>query len=182
MMMMVMAMMMMVMVMVTAMMMLVVTMMIVMMMTMVIAFLFQSTCLSILHNILDFDNDREYSTALNNIPLDPLLSLLQASDADSGACDMRPPDSPPPPPPGRGDRQRRRKRSSCSQSSFDDKPREMSPVPGVGQQSSSVQRHNSGASDGRSHNRSSVCSVAGSAEEHAVPFYWYGVSFLVDDV
>ncbi|KAK3697424.1 hypothetical protein QZH41_019237, partial [Actinostola sp. cb2023] len=131
-----------------------------------------STCLSILHNILDFDNDREYSTALQSIPLEPLLNLLHISYTDS-AFDMRATESPPP---YHNERGRRRKTSTCSRGSHDDghNIREMSPLSG----GHSVQRNNSGASDVRPemrrlyHKRSSISSMTSSAEgEHPSSLY-----------
>ena len=143
---------------------------------------FQSTCLSILQSILDFNNDQEFSTALKTIPLEPLLNLLQISDVDSGAFDLRQTDSPPPYPLSNPDRPRYRKRSTCSQSSYDERPREMSPiVAGKG----SIQRNNSGASDARSdvwqphggymmQKKNSICSMGSSADgDHSFPLYRY---------
>ncbi|XP_031563112.1 uncharacterized protein LOC116298715 [Actinia tenebrosa] len=129
----------------------------------------QSTCLSILHNILDFDNDREYSAALQSIPVEPLLNLLHISDNDS-AFDMRATDSPPPYT-AAIERGRRRKASTCSRGSHDDwhSHRELSP--------GSVQRNNSGASDGRPEmrrifqKRSSISSMASSAEGDQYSLY-----------
>ena len=137
----------------------------------------QSTCLSILHNILEFNDDQEYSTALKTIPLEPLLNLLQTSDVDSGAFDLRHTESPPPCPPGSHDRPRHRKRSTCSQSSFDDRPREMSPI---ALSRISVQRNNSGASDVKSdvwqpytmQKKNSICSMGSSTDgDHSFPIY-----------
>lgn len=135
----------------------------------------QSTCLSILHNILDFDNDREYSAALQSIPVEPLLNLLQNSDTDS-AFDMRATDSPPPYH-AAVDRGRRRKASTCSRGSHDDwhSYRELSPLSaGAG----SVHRNNSGASDGRPEmprrifqKRNSISSMASSAEGDQYSLY-----------
>lgn len=144
--------------------------------------LFQSTCLSILQSILDFNNDQEFSTALKTIPLEPLLNLLQISDVDSGAFDLRQTDSPPPYPPSNQDRPRYRKRSTCSQSSYDERPREMSPIV---TNKGSVQRNNSGASDVRSdmwqqhgsymlQKKNSICSMGSSADgDHSFPLYRY---------
>ncbi|XP_067053198.1 uncharacterized protein [Acropora muricata] len=143
----------------------------------------QSTCLSILQSILDFNSEQEFSTALKTIPLEPLLNLLQSSDVDSGAFDLRQSESPPPCPPSNHDRTRLRKRSSCSQSSYDERAREMSPVVNTGK--ATVQRHNSTASDTRSdvwplhsfgaqpmQKKNSVCSMGSSIEgEHSVPLY-----------
>lgn len=141
----------------------------------------QSTCLSILQSILDFNNDQEFSTALKTIPLEPLLNLLQISDVDSGAFDLRQTDSPPPYPPAGHERPRYRKRSTCSQSSCDERAREMSPTVHRG----SVQRNNSGASDARSdlwpqhgnyvlQKKNSICSMGSSADgDHSFPLYRY---------
>lgn len=143
----------------------------------------QSTCLSILQSILDFNNEQEFSTALKTIPLEPLLNLLQISDVDSGAFDLRQTESPPPYPPSNTDRPRLRKRSTCSQSSYDERPREMSPVVGAGKPT--VQRHNSAASDtpsdvwlphlvtGKSlQKKNSICSMGSSTEgDHAFPLH-----------
>lgn len=139
---------------------------------------FQSTCLSILQSILDFNNEQEFSTALKTIPLEPLLNLLQTSDVDSGAFDLRHTDSPPPGQPGSHDRPRSRKRSTCSQSSYDERLREMSVAVAS---KVSVQRNNSGASDVRSdvwpphvhggyvmQKKNSICSMGSSADgEHS---------------
>ncbi|KAL9975174.1 hypothetical protein ACROYT_G012301 [Oculina patagonica] len=140
----------------------------------------QSTCLSILQSILDFNNHQEFSTALKTIPLEPLLNLLQISDVDSGAFDLRQTDSPPPYPPSNQDRPRYRKRSTCSQSSYDERPREMSPIV---TNKGSVQRNNSGASDARSdvwqqhgsymmQKKNSICSMGSSVDgDHSLPLY-----------
>ena len=146
-------------------------------------FVFQSTCLSILQSILDFNNEQEFSTALKTIPLEPLLNLLQMSDGDSGAFDLRQTESPPPYPPSNHDRPRHRKRSTCSQSSYDERPREMSPI--VANKGTAVQRNNSGASDARSdvwqphayggymmQKKNSICSMGSSADgDHSFPLY-----------
>ena len=137
--------------------------------------------MSILQSILDYNNDQEFSTALKTIPLEPLLNLLQISDVDSGAFDLRQTDSPPPYPPSNPDRPRHRKRSTCSQSSYDDRPREMSPIVGT---KGSIQRHNSGASDARSdvwqhggymmQKKNSICSMGSSVDgDHSFPLYRY---------
>ena len=121
----------------------------------------QSTCLSILQNILDFDNDREYSTALDNIPLDPLLNILQVSDTDSGAFDLRPGGaSPPNTAHTSSDRGRVRNNSMCSRgSSFDERHREMSPV-SFGRVS--ARRNSFGASEMRGDLTRQQCSVGSS--------------------
>ena len=148
---------------------------------------FQSTCLSILQSILDFNNEQEFSTALKTIPLEPLLNLLQTSDVDSGAFDLRHTDSPPPGPPGSHDRPRSRKRSTCSQSSYDERLREMSLAVAS---KVSVQRNNSGASDVRSdvwpahvhggyvlQKKNSICSMGSSVDgEHSFSFYRSAIS------
>ena len=132
---------------------------------------------------MDFNNEQEFSTALKTIPLEPLLNLLQISDVDSGAFDLRQTESPPPYPPSNTDRPRLRKRSTCSQSSYDERPREMSPVVGAGKPT--VQRHNSAASDtpsdvwlphlvtGKSlQKKNSICSMGSSTEgDHAFPLH-----------
>lgn len=143
--------------------------------------------MSILQSILDFNNDQEFSTALKTIPLEPLLNLLQISDVDSGAFDLRQTDSPPPYPPSNPDRPRFRKRSTCSQSSYDERLREMSPIVGG---KGSIQRNNSGASDARSdvwqphggymmQKKNSMCSMGSSADgDHSFPLYrWAKFSF-----
>ena len=150
---------------------------------MVFYFSFQSTCLSILQSILDFNDEQEFSTALKTIPLEPLLNLLQISDVDSGAFDLRQTESPPPYPPSNHDRSRRRKRSTCSQSSYDERVgREMSPIVN---KKGSVVRNNSGASDVRSdvwqphayggyvmQKKNSICSMGSSADgDHSFPLY-----------
>ncbi|XP_032222674.2 uncharacterized protein LOC5521422 isoform X1 [Nematostella vectensis] len=128
----------------------------------------QNTCLSILHNILDYDNDREYSTALKNVPLEPLLNLLHCNDTDSGAFDVRNSESPPPYP--SAERGRRCKTSTCSRDSHDEREarhriREPSPVCG-----GSVQRNNSGSSEVWAERRrmfqkrNSISSMASSVE------------------
>ena len=135
----------------------------------------QSTCLTILQNILDFDNDREYSTALSNIPLDPLLNILQVSDADSGAFDLRPGEASPPT--NSSEKGRIRQSSVCSRgSSFDDKHREMSPV---SFSRVNVRRNSSGASETRdplrphhsfTTKRPSLCSMGSFGDgEHTFP-------------
>lgn len=149
----------------------------------VFLFFTQSTCLSILQSILDFNNEQEFSTALKTIPLEPLLNLLQISDVDSGAFDLRHSESPPPYPPSSHERPRHRRRSTCSQSSYDDRPREMSPI--VAANKATVQRNNSGASDARSdvwpphpysgytmQKKNSICSMGSSVEgDHSFPLY-----------
>lgn len=143
----------------------------------------QSTCLSILQSILDFNDQQEFSTALKTIPLEPLLNLLQISDVDSGAFDLRQTESPPPYQQSNHDRPRHRKRSTCSQSSYDDRAREMSPI--VTANKASVQRNNSGASDVRSdvwqpyayggytmQKKNSICSMGSSADgDHSFPLH-----------
>ena len=139
--------------------------------------------MSILQSILDFNNEQEFSTALKTIPLEPLLNLLQISDVDSGAFDLRQTESPPPYPPSSHERPRHRRRSTCSQSSYDDRPREMSPI--VAANKAAVQRNNSGASDARSdvwplhtysgytmQKKNSICSMGSSVEgDHSFPLY-----------